>query len=93
MVVQFKNNWIKNISDTKSATAQSNFCCGQNLFSNQLFANWIMCSPITHNNNLITTASSFVTENLSEVELWKMDANMSVNIPANNNKTTTFNRG
>jgi len=52
-----------------------------------------MCSPITHNNNLITTASSFVTENLSEVELWKMDANMSVNIPVNNNRTTTINRG
>jgi len=32
------------------------------------------------------TASSFVTENLSEVELWKMDANISVNNPVNNNK-------
>jgi len=63
------------------------------IFSNQLFSDWVLCSPITHTNNLIITASSFVTENLSEVELWKMDANMSVNNPVNNNKTTTINGG
>ena len=93
MVVQFGDNWIKQYLKQTNQTqhmALSNFGCHQNFFNQLLVCpNWTACSPrpCTYAINLIRTATSFVTENLSEVELWKMDANISVNNPVNKNKS------